>query len=231
MAGIPKQRYIIGIFILLMLSVIVILDLSFLSDKEEAHIEESSSSTVDPLPSEAGVFERAHLTNEYKNMPNDPAHKNSLKDNYERRAYYGAPPVIPHIILNENSFGGKACLQCHQDGGFVAQFNAFTPVTPHPELINCRQCHVPVKTKSLFVGSAFTGLSHPATGNAALPGSPPVMPHALQMHENCLACHGGPGAPAEIRVTHPERVNCRQCHVPASTKNIEWVRATYDTLK
>lgn len=34
------------------------------------------------------------------------------------------------------------------------------------------------------------------------------------MRENCVSCHAGPSAPKEIRVTHPERVNCRQCHVP-----------------
>ena len=59
--------------------------------------------------------------------------------------------------------------------------------------------------------------------NNALEESPPVIPHQLQMRENCLACHAGPGAPKEIRVSHPERINCRQCHVP-NNKVIEHVR-------
>ncbi len=46
-------------------------------------------------------------------------------------------------------------------------------------------------------------------------GSPLWIPHDLQLRGNCLACHGGPAAVAEIRTAHPERANCRQCHVPA----------------
>ena len=49
-------------------------------------------------------------------------------------------------------------------------------------------------------------------------GSPPVIPHKLFMRENCLSCHAGPSAPKEIRMSHPERVNCRQCHVPGNTQ-------------
>ena len=53
-------------------------------------------------------------------------------------------------------------------------------------------------------------------GRAPVP--PPArrrtIPHPLQLRENCLACHGGPAARAELRTTHPERVRCRQCHVP-----------------
>jgi cytochrome c-type protein NapB len=45
-----------------------------------------------------------------------------------------------------------------------------------------------------------------------LPGGPPPIPHGLQMRENCLACHAGPAAVAEIRTPHPTLVNCRQCH-------------------
>ena len=120
-------------------------------------------------------------------------------------------------------------MQCHQNGGFVAQFNAYAPVTPHPELINCKQCHVAVKTQSLFKETVFTKLKNPDVGNQALMGSPPVILHALQMRENCLACHGGPAAPKEIRVTHPERVNCRQCHAVKPVLNIEWVRISSET--
>ncbi len=111
--------------------------------------------------------------------------------------------------------GGNTCLQCHQNGGFVEKFNAYAPVTPHPEMINCRQCHVAQNTASLFRGTAFIKVPAPEVGiNNALPGSPPVIPHHIQMRENCLSCHAGPSAPKEIRVTHPERINCKQCHVP-----------------
>jgi cytochrome c-type protein NapB len=49
---------------------------------------------------------------------------------------------------------------------------------------------------------------------AHMPGAPPPIPHSPDMRGNCVACHAGPGAVAEIRTPHPERANCRQCHVP-----------------
>ena len=39
-----------------------------------------------------------------------------------------------------------------------------------------------------------------------------------------MACHGGPAAVEEIRTTHPERGNCRQCHVPAVTEEEVFTR-------
>ena len=73
------------------------------------------------------------------------------------------------------------------------------------------------KSKSLFVANNFKKGTIPAVGNNnALLGSPPAIPHQLQMRENCLSCHAGPSAPKEIRVSHPERINCRQCHVPSN---------------
>ncbi len=98
--------------------------------------------------------------------------------------------------------------------GLQKSFNAYAPVTPHPELVNCRQCHVVEKTDGLFKGFTYNEVIAPKTGvNNALNGSPPVIPHQIQLHENCLSCHAGPSAPKEIRVSHPERINCRQCHV------------------
>jgi nitrate reductase cytochrome c-type subunit len=44
--------------------------------------------------------------------------------------------------------------------------------------------------------------------------APPVIPHGVFMREACAACHEGVAARSEIRCTHPERVNCLQCHVP-----------------
>ena len=45
------------------------------------------------------------------------------------------------------------------------------------------------------------------------PEQPPVIPHKVFMRENCQACHAGPAARKEIRTEHPERAQCRQCHV------------------
>ena len=82
---------------------------------------------------------------------------------------------------------------------------------------------LPQKTASLFKVPNFKRGTIPKVGgnNNALDGSPPVIPHQLQLRENCLACHAGPSAPKEIRVTHPERVNCRQCHVPNNKVTVD----------
>ncbi|HSH05256.1 MAG TPA: nitrate reductase cytochrome c-type subunit [Anaerolineae bacterium] len=142
---------------------------------------------------------------------------------YSRRAYAGAPPIIPHPITDAYSFGGNTCLQCHQNGDYTPEFQAYAPIVPHPELINCRQCHVPVTTDELFTLIDWQPLPHPEINQSALPGSPPPIPHGRQMRDNCIACHASPATADEIRLTHPERSSCLQCHVYIET-NQEWIR-------
>lgn len=131
------------------------------------------------------------------------------------RAYDGAPPPVPH----EASAG--SCTTCHDDDGAAIDGIGVAPASPHgPEaargaMQRCQQCHVPATTPALFVASAFTGLPQgPWRGGRATPGAPPTIPHTLQLREHCLTCHAGPASRVEIRTTHPERVRCRQCHVP-----------------
>jgi cytochrome c-type protein NapB len=70
------------------------------------------------------------------------------------------------------------------------------------------------KTERVFKATQFKKERFSKVGtNKAIRTSPPVIPHSIELRENCLACHAGPAAPKEIRVSHPERVNCRQCHV------------------
>jgi nitrate reductase cytochrome c-type subunit len=137
----------------------------------------------------------------------------TLNEYYSRRAYAGAPPVIPHPVVNDGVINDD-CLSCHQDGGFVPEQNCYTPITPHPEMGNCRQCHVAQTTEQLFVDTEWKQPDLPKRGRQALPGGPLQMPHTLHFHDNCLACHTGPHAVVEIRTSHPERENCTQCHVP-----------------
>ena len=153
------------------------------------------------------------------------------------RAYPGAPPRIPHG-LTEEEFRTDRCSVCHERGGYAARFGAYAPVTPHPEYTQCLQCHVP---EAMAVGVELPGRRGdvvcaqchvdpdrrppslvsldwvprpwPSLGGGAMPGSPPVIPHSLQMRGDCLACHTGPGAVRELRTRHPDRANCRQCHV------------------
>jgi nitrate reductase (cytochrome), electron transfer subunit len=183
------------------------------------------SQSVMPLPAEAGAYrvapvsiEPAHAIAE-KRLPVARRRDREVYD--QRRAYSGAPPRIPHEVTE--SLPGLNCLACHEQGGYAAGFKAYAPKTPHPELTQCRQCHVPTRTSTSFAGgghgaNASVTAAHlrslVAPGWRAYPGAPPPIPHALHMRENCSVCHTGPGAMEEIRTTHPERIGCTQCHVP-----------------
>ena len=208
-----------------MISAIIIIDISWLSSHEEADLGFEKEDFSSSIPTEQGVFKRSEYAMDYERMASDNINDRNLDDYYKNRAFPGAPPTIPHALLSEKGIGGKTCLQCHQNGGYVAQFKAYAPITPHPEMLNCRQCHVPVKTNVNFAQTNWEKTPHPNIKNSAMTGSPPVIPHTLQMRENCSACHVGPAAPQEIKTSHPLRINCRQCHVPVndlSTLKIEW---------
>jgi cytochrome c-type protein NapB len=73
---------------------------------------------------------------------------------------------------------------------------------------------VPQTEAAPWVENLWLSRPPPKLGRAYLPGSPPPIAHSLQMRENCIACHVGPGAVEGIRTTHASRGNCRQCHVP-----------------
>ena len=210
-----KRLGIISFFVLLFIAFIIVWNYSYYQGQEEAYIPIKKNTTIPIIASESGVFQRSKFALEYANMPIDENHERSINTYYNNRAYHGAPPSIPHKVENERNMGENNCLKCHENGGFTEKFKAYAPITPHPEMVNCRQCHVPQQTQTVFKKSNFKKGTIPFVGiNNALEGSPPVIPHQLQMRENCLACHAGPSAPKEIRVSHPERINCRQCHVP-----------------
>jgi cytochrome c-type protein NapB len=140
------------------------------------------------------------------------AKKNAAVVRAARRAYDGAPPVIPHKNFN------MSCTQCHTALGMAID-TGFAPPMPHQDTSGlaatsrCNQCHVFHESDDVFVESTFAGrpqdLRH---GERFHPLAPPVVPHALFMRENCTACHSGPAAREEIRCTHPERRRCLQCH-------------------
>jgi cytochrome c-type protein NapB len=54
-----------------------------------------------------------------------------------RRAYDGAPPVIPHPVDQD---AAPACATCHEHGAVVAGLVA--PVMSHARRESCLQCHV-----------------------------------------------------------------------------------------
>jgi len=208
-----KQLFLIALFALLMIAVIYIWSKSYYTSQEEAYVQLSVEIEQAFIPSEKGVFERAEHALDYAKMPEDKDHQRTLETYYNNRAFHWAPPSIPHAIIDDLNMGENNCLKCHENGGYVFKFKAYTPVVPHPEKVNCRQCHVTENTKGVFRNYTKQAFYVPIEDNAEFIGGPPVIPHQIQLHENCLACHAGPAAPKEIRVIHPERSNCRQCHV------------------
>jgi len=115
-----------------------------------------------------------------------------------------SPPRIPHEIYED------PCLECHLTNETDA------PMMPHKNIINCRQCHVPQADVPLFRENSFKGVPEARKLPSAYKGSPPAIPHPVFMREKCLACHGIDSRPDVVNTTHPERINCRQCHVPGA---------------
>lgn len=194
-----------------------------------------------PIAAEAEVF-RTHagdLGMAPMATRDTAAHARTLLFFRTLREYPGAPPRIPHGLTAEE-FRTGTCNNCHRRGGFVARFGDYARVTPHPGLTQCLQCHVPRDTLvgtplpraespstcpqchvdpeeslPIFVANDWRTTAWPDTGLRTLPDAPYLIPHGFQMRTNCLACHAGPEAVMGIRTDHPERANCRQCHVPA----------------
>lgn len=204
----------------------------------------------DPIPTEAEVFrmrpEDLAIAQDVAVRPG--AQPRTLAIYHSLRAYPGAPPRVPHG-LTDDEFRKTLCNSCHLRGGYVERFRNYAPVTPHPEYTACLQCHVadamrvgialpdritdvmcsqchvdPDRPPPSLVSVDWTPRAWPRLGTRAMPGSPPVIPHDLHMRGNCVACHTGPGAVREVRNTHPERANCRQCHVPAHADEEVFVR-------
>ena len=217
-----KQLKIIGLVVLLMIAAVIIVGRSISATYERTTLEAEGDSKLPVLESEIGAFKVTNEALGYMNIVDD---KNSklMSEYYSNRAYHGAPPTIPHEV-DERNMGENSCLKCHQNGGYVDKYKAYAPIVPHPDMINCRQCHVAVKTSTVFKESNWEMIRKikvPYESNNVLVTSPPVIPHQLEMHENCLSCHAGPNVPKEIRVTHPERINCRQCHVINNKETID----------
>ena len=139
--------------------------------------------------------------------------RRNLNSFYELRQYPGSPPKIPHKVSPSILDELKDCIACHGRGGYDVEQEAYAPVTPHPENELCYQCHVPKLTDKLFVETDWLSVPPPKLGNSQMGGSPPPIPHSLQLRDDCIACHAGSAAVAEIRVDHATRGNCRQCHV------------------
>ncbi|MCB9832640.1 MAG: hypothetical protein H6807_09205 [Planctomycetes bacterium] len=140
--------------------------------------------------------------------------KSAAETRAARRAYDGAPPVIPHLDFNLD------CVECHGSQGVEVAGVGFSPPSPHDatsglsDQARCRQCHLWRNTAEEFRENLFVGLRQDLRHGRRLHGlAPPVIPHQVFMRENCHACHDGKAAREAIRCSHPERLRCTQCHL------------------
>jgi len=150
-------------------------------------------------------------------FPDDPALRSeALRGRAQRRAYDGAPPVVPHAIDQTNS---TACLACHEHGLRIGTVVA--PRMSHELLGNCTQCHVEAGSSAMASAgpplgdNLFVGQAAPGRGGRAWQGAPPTIPHTTWMRQNCASCHGTLND-AGLRTSHPWRTNCTQCHAPSA---------------
>ena len=215
----------------------------------------SESASIDPglpngaIAAEADVF-RTHagvLAIDPGSDRRRSAHPRTLATYRSLRAYPGAPPRIPHG-LTPDEFQTGGCNTCHERGGFSQRFGAYVPITPHPQMgaclqchvgdgelmaialpttdpsARCRQCHTPGAGKWTDATLDWKALAWPKLA-AHTPGrGPPPIPHTTEFRGNCLACHAGPSGVVEIRTAHPERASCRQCHLTVDGDTDAFVR-------
>ncbi len=171
-----------------------------------------------------GAFEalapKADLTAQV--VQTDEEHTAALAKRKLRRAYDGAPPTIPHRVLQ---MGPLDCTTCHAGGVQLGALKA--PKISHPSFQSCTQCHVVmddprpgvlngapiVKTEN-----GFAGLPSWGKGSRAWLGAPPTIPHPTLMRGDCASCHGATGTQG-IKSTHPRRQSCTQCHVSSAVND------------
>jgi nitrate reductase (cytochrome), electron transfer subunit len=137
------------------------------------------------------------------------------------RAFYTAPPVIPHDLYPSSA---GDCLTCHREEG--QYFGKTSTRTPHPHLTSCTQCHLagkPIFTEleSENVDTSWKGLETPLEGTRAHLVAPPTMPHRKFLREDCQSCHSHQSPLVSMRGPHPERSSCTQCHVAVENSEFE----------
>ena len=139
--------------------------------------------------------------------PDIPSEVTATAVRANRRAYNGAPPVIPHEPLK------AACITCHTSKGEQVPNLGFAPANPHGDMgniNNCRQCHLFIADTNQFAESGFEGLPPAFTpGERLFAGAPPTIPHSLQMRANCLGLSQRPiVAPRNTLFTSRTRQLC-----------------------
>lgn len=184
--------------------------------------EELKANPYKANPGSVGTLEALHATRPdiTERVARQPERlTGTLTERASRRAFAGAPPTVPHPVKQR---GDLDCLSCHRAGVEIA--GRVAPAMSHEPHAACTQCHVPSSaphpagdpdTASPPFESAFVPLAEAPHGARAWEGAPPTIPHATHMRERCSSCHGVMGKPG-MRTSHPERVQCTQCHAPSA---------------
>lgn len=240
----PMRVFLIASAVMAMIAVIIAVGRA--SARRDATLPEPPPTTIVqsrvPIAAEAQVFltRSSALAIEPASDSRRAAHPRTMATFRSLRSYPGAPPRIPHG-LTPTEFQTGGCKTCHERGGFSQRFGAYVPVTPHPDLGACLQCHVgdaklmaiplpntdpSARCRQCHAGggamgwtdasSDFRPLAWPELPRTTHGQNPPPIPHTLELRTNCLTCHAAPSGVNAIRTTHPERANCRQCHVVAN---------------
>jgi hypothetical protein len=205
--------------------------------QKQAHAADSAPPSATPAPEQSAALDLS-LDDQRMVMAavarRATAHPRTLETYRALREYPGAPPRIPHGLTAEE-YRETRCRNCHERGGFVMRFQAYAPIVPHPQLVDCLQCHVPddrligiplpnssadalcrqchaaaAPRKSVSIDWPLP--SWPQLATRTRVDDPPVIPHEVALRESCLPCHAGPGAVAEVRTDHPHRIDCQRCH-------------------
>ncbi len=159
--------------------------------------------------------------------PSEASFSEAITTREKTRAYWGAPPSIPHQV---NDARAPDCLVCHEKGAKIA--GKIAPRMSHPRYDSCFQCHTLSQDPraggqpGIAPENSFDGWKPPGHGARAWAGAPPTMPHPTRMRETCISCHG-PSGKVGLRTSHPERQNCVQCH--ASSASLDQRTSTSDT--
>jgi cytochrome c-type protein NapB len=158
----------------------------------------------------------------------EPSVDDTLAQRAARRAFDGAPPVVPHPV---RPGGAPECIACHVGGFALGERRA--NLIPHATFASCTQCHVSSapslavtalsaasvdtapESVPAEVPSLWKGLASPIAGATVWQGAPPTVPHSTWMRERCDACHGPEGRTA-LQTPHPDRRSCLQCHPAVS---------------
>ena len=165
----------------------------------------ASLAEVPPPPGQDWEAEKARLEGSV-----EVDREEALELRASRRAYDGAPPVVPHPVEDTT-----ACLACHEEG--LALRDKQGTAMPHGDLVSCTQCHVPSAGEMPgqlleleVAANGFVGMESPGPG-PRWGIAPPEVPHPTEMRQRCDSCHG-PNGLQSLQSTHPERQECSQCH-------------------